>query len=79
MSFSTQNPFDEVEDTKMHVTFSITHYGKEVSLDTLYDETTSWGEILSDLTASLESSFGYSFDIPSYGIYYRGKTDDDSQ
>ena len=82
MSFSTRNPFEDIEDNKMHVTFSIRHYDKEVSLDNLYDDDITWGEVLSDITAALEASFGYSFDIPhpnntdiNMGIYVKDRED----
>lgn len=52
------------EENKMRVNFSISNYGKEISLSNVYDDDTSWGEVLSDITAALEASFGYSFNLP---------------
>lgn len=51
------------EGNKMRVNFSISNYGKETSLNNVYDDDTTWGEVLSDITAALEASFGYSFNI----------------
>jgi len=83
MSFSTRNPFDDLEDDKMRVSFSIRIYGKEVSLNHAYDDDTTWFEVLSDITAALEASYGFSFDLPhpnnsdiNLGIFVRGRDDD---
>ena len=64
MSFSTRNPFEDIEDNKIHVTFSISNYGKEVSIDNLYDDVTTWSEVLRDITAALPASFGYAVNVP---------------
>lgn len=71
------------EDNKMRVNFSISNYGKETSLNNVYDDDTTWGEVLSDITAALEASFGYSFNLPhannpdiNMGIYVKDRNDD---
>lgn len=83
MSFSTQNPFDDVEDNKMRVTFSIRIYDKEVRVNHTYDDDTTWGEVLSDIVSALEASYGFSFNIPhpnnpdiNMGIYVKDRNDD---
>ena len=71
------------EDNKMRVNFSISNFGKETSLNNVYDDDTTWGEVLSDITAALEASFGYSFNLPhannpdiNMGIYVKDRNDD---
>ena len=76
MTFSVLHHPEDIEDNKMHVTFSVLLYGKGISIDNVYDDDTPWCEVLSDVTAALQATFGYAFDVPnpnnpdvSLGIY----------
>jgi len=44
-------------------------------LNAEYDAGELWGDVLRDVVKTLESSYGYSFDLEDLGIYYRGKDD----
>ena len=65
--------FDQPD--KIRVGLSITVYGKTHSMNCEYDDSETWGKVLSDVVKTLEYSYGYSFDLKDLGIYYRGKDD----
>ena len=65
--------FDQPD--KMRVGLTITWYGKTYSMNCEYEDSAMWGEVLEDVVKTLESSYGYSFDLEDLGIYYRGKDD----
>lgn len=65
--------FDQPD--KMRVGLTITLYGKTYSMNCEYDADELWGDVLRDVVKTLESSYGYSFDLEDLGIYYRGKDD----
>jgi len=63
------------EPDKIRVGLTITVYGKTHSMNCEYEDSAMWGEVLEDVVKTLESSYGYSFDLEDLGIYYRGKDD----
>ena len=71
------NPFDD--ENKTSVNLSYRAYGKTHSLHMELDDDCTWDEVLGPIIATLESAYGYSFDLDkeSLGIYYPGKADDD--
>jgi hypothetical protein len=59
-----------------YMRFKITAHGHTISVESEYDMEVQWHEILDDIVKALESSYGYSFDLPNdLGIYYKGKED----
>lgn len=79
------NIFDE--DGKIYVNFQVRGHGKTYTLDSEYDDDVIWQEVLDDVVKTLESSWGYTFDLnvahPDHGtvgVYYKGKdsADDDA-
>ena len=72
------NRFDDLfsdDDTKTFVNLTYVSYGKTHSLSMELDEGCTWDEILNPVITTLESAFGYSFDLDreALGIYYPGK------
>ena len=66
-------------DDKFFVNFEITAWGKNHKFHGEYDNDVNWTEILNDVVKTLESSYGFAFDLDKtdeVGIYYRGKEDD---
>ena len=67
----------DTEDNKIRVNLSISLYGKEQSFNGVYEDGACWHEVLNDIVATLEASYGYSFDIAEeIGVYYKGKGDE---
>ena len=67
------------DENKMYVHLEVRSYGKTRSLNAEYDAETEWCEVVNDLVSTLESQWGYSFNIykeHEVGIYYPGKNDD---
>jgi len=68
--------FEDDED-KFYVEFEIRGHGRTSRFSAEYGEWTPWHEILDDVVKTLESSYGYSFNLPDeIGIHYPGKQDD---
>jgi len=67
------NLFDD-EDTA-YVSMSYRAHGKTHSVNMELDDCCTWDEVLGPIISTLESAFGYSFDLDkeSLGIYYPGK------
>jgi len=62
------------DDNKMRVYFSIQNYEHTHTYSGVLDDDTTWDELLSKIVATMEASYGYTFDMPdNYGIYYKGK------
>ena len=70
------NPFDD--ENKAYVNMSYRAHGKTHSVNIELDDDCTWDELLGPVITTLESAFGYSFDLDkeSLGIYYPGKNDD---
>jgi len=66
--------FDENDD-KIRVKLSICLYDQETIIDNQYDDDTHWEHIMNDIVKAVEASYGYTFDIEGFGIYYKGKDD----
>ena len=65
------------EEEKFYVEFSIRGHGRTHKFYAEYDDCVSWHDILDDVVKTLESSYGYSFNLPNnLGVYYPGKQDD---
>ncbi len=61
---------------KFSVEFSIKGFGKEHTFSGQYADNVSWKEILDDVVKTLESSYGFSFNMDGdTGMYYPGKVD----
>ena len=76
--------FEDNDDDKMIVHFSIRNCGKSHSFHGYFDDCVTWTEVLDEIVKTLEASFGYAFDLDVeteyglMGVYHKGK-DDDSQ
>lgn len=66
--------YDDVA-SKLRVKLSIQMYDDEMIMHNEYPDDVEWQHVLSDIIKTVEASYGYSFDIPDLGIYYRGKDD----
>jgi len=67
------------DEEKFYVNFEIKAWGKTHEFRGEYDNDVNWTEILNDVVKTLESSYGFAFDLDKtdeVGIYYRGKEDD---
>ena len=53
--------FDEPD--KAYISFEYRNLGKTVRIENEYDYDVCWHEILSDVVAALEGSYGYTFDL----------------
>lgn len=73
------NFFDDQDN--MVVNFSITQGNVTHSLNAEFEDDTPWPHILDKVLCTLESAYGYSFDLHwetekgTAGIYYPGKKD----
>lgn len=67
------NQFDD--ENKAYVNMSYRAYGKTHSVNMELSDDCTWDEVLGPIIATLESAFGYSFNLDkeSLGIYYPGK------
>jgi hypothetical protein len=64
----------DTEDDKIRVNFSISLYGKTQTFNGVYEDSTNWQDILGDVVSTLESAYGYTFNMgEELGIYYKGK------
>ena len=76
--------FEDNDDEKCIVHFSIRNCGKSHSFHGYYDDCVTWTEVLDEIVKTLEASFSYAFDLDVetengwIGVYHKGK-DDDSQ
>lgn len=72
------NMFGEDSNTEMRVHFSFTNLGETHTMSFEGDDCTTWQEVLSKVVATLEASYGYTFDLPDdLGIYVPGNKKDD--
>lgn len=67
------------DDDKIRVSFNVRGLEREIEINHQYDMEVVWGEILDDVVTALEASYGYSFELPGYGIQYKGKNNDDAE
>jgi len=67
--------WNDCQDCKMRIKLSIQLYDHETIIDNEYPDDVHWQDVLSDIVKSLESSYGYAFDLEELGIYYKGKED----
>lgn len=66
-----------IDENKMRVYFNVENYGHSHTYSAVLDNDTTWDEVLDKIVASLEASYGYTFDLPAnLGIYYKGKPDE---
>ena len=67
------NLFDE--EDKAYVSMSYRAHGITHSVNIELGNDCTWDEVLGPIISTLESAFGYSFDLDkeSLGIYYPGK------
>ena len=64
-------------ENKMRVYFNIENWGHSHTYSAVLDDGTTWDEVLDKVVATLEASYGYTFDLEdNYGIYYKGKEND---
>lgn len=72
------NRFDDLfndDEGTAYVSMSYRAHGKTHSLHIEVGDDCTWDEVLGPIISTLESAFGYSFDLDSesLGIYYPGK------
>jgi len=65
--------FFDTDDSKMYIRFEVQAHGRTHTFQCNYDDDVQWGEVLDEVVAVLESSYGYSFDMEGLGIHYLGK------
>ena len=74
--------FEDQEDEKMIVHFSIRNGGKSHSFHGYFDDFVTWPEVLDEIVKTLEASYGYAFDLDVeteagwMGVYHKGKDDE---
>lgn len=75
------NFLEETELPKMIVNLRITQDGITHQFNGVYEDDVEWSRILDHLVGTLESHYGYTFDLHweqpagTVGIYYPGKKD----
>jgi hypothetical protein len=64
------------DEDKAYMTFEYRCLGKTVRIDNEYPYDVQWSEVLDDVIRSLESQYGYAFDLSDHdlGTYYQGKS-----
>lgn len=66
--------FQDDED-KQYVLFEYKAHGRTHTFSAEYDECEGWSVIVDELIRTLESAYGYTFDLPNnLGAYYPGKS-----
>ena len=67
------NLFDE--ENKTYVSMTYRAHGKTHSVHLDFDDDCTWDEVLGPIITTLESAYGYSFNLDkeALGIYYPGK------
>jgi len=61
--------------SKLQVKLSIRMYDDEMIMHNEYPDDVAWQHVVNDLIKTVEASYGYTFDIEDFGIYYKGKDD----
>jgi hypothetical protein len=76
--------FEDNQDEKCIVHFSIRNYGKSHSFHGYFDDFVTWPEVLDEIVKTLEAAYGYAFNIDIetenglMGVYHKGKEEDDA-
>lgn len=65
--------FKADEDDKMYVTIEIRAHGRTRTFSAEYDDDVQWADVLDEVIATVESSYGYCFDVDGFGLHHEGK------